>query len=47
MKILYFDLEHGSQTLGSEKHIAEMFETSYDDQRAILGQKSLNIIFQD
>ena len=25
MKVLYFDLEHGSQTLGSEKHIAEMF----------------------
>ena len=25
MKVLYFDLERGSQTLGSEKHIAEMF----------------------
>ena len=25
MKVLYFDLEHGSQTLGSEKHIQEMF----------------------
>jgi len=28
-------------------HIAEMFEASYVDQRAILGQKSLNFIFQD
>ena len=25
MKVLYFDLERGSHTLGSEKHIAEMF----------------------
>ena len=29
------------------EHIAEMFESSYVDQRAILGQKSLNFIFQD
>ena len=25
MKVLYFDLERGSQTLGSEKHIADIF----------------------
>jgi hypothetical protein len=29
------------------QHIAEMFESSYVDQRAILGQKSLNYIFQE
>ena len=29
------------------QHIAEMFESSYVDQRALLGQKALNFIFQD
>ena len=44
MKILYFDLEHGSQTLGSEKHIAEMFgysvlrPGSWDAFQHVIGQ---------
>jgi hypothetical protein len=29
------------------KHVADMFEASYVDNRAILGQKSLNFIMQD
>ena len=44
MKVLYFDLEHGSQTLGSEKHIAEMFgynllrPGSWDAFQHVIGQ---------
>ena len=44
MKVLYFDLEHGSQTLGSEKHIQEMFGYSvlspgtWDSFQHVLGQ---------
>jgi len=44
MKVLYFDLEHGSQTLGSEKHIQEMFgysvlrPGSWDSFQHVIGQ---------
>ena len=44
MKVLYFDLERGSQTLGSEKHIAEMFGYSllrpgtWDSFQSVIGQ---------
>ena len=44
MKVLYFDLERGSQTLGSEKHIAEMFgysllrPGSWDAFQSVIGQ---------
>ena len=44
MKVLYFDLEHGSQTLGSEKHIQEMFGYSllrpgtWDSFQHVIGQ---------
>ena len=44
MKVLYFDLERGSQTLGSEKHIAKMFgysllrPGSWDSFQSIIGQ---------
>ena len=44
MKVLYFDLEHGSQTLGSQKHIQEMFgysvlsPGSWDSFQHVLGQ---------
>ena len=44
MKVLYFDLERGSQTLGSEKHIAEMFgysllrPGSWDAFQNVIGQ---------
>ena len=35
------------QELELPQHIAEMFEESYVDQRAILGQKAMNYIMQD
>ena len=44
MKVLYFDLERGSQTLGSEKHIQEMFgysvlrPGSWDSFTHVIGQ---------
>ena len=44
MKVLYFDLERGSQTLGSEKHIQEMFgysvlrPGSWDSFQHVIGQ---------
>ena len=44
MKVLYFDLEHGSQTLGSQKHIQEIFgysvlsPGSWDSFQHVLGQ---------
>ena len=44
MKVLYFDLEHGSQTLGSEKHIQKMFgysllrPGSWDSFQHVIGQ---------
>ena len=44
MKVLYFDLEHGSQTLGSQKYIQEMFgysvltPGSWDSFQHVLGQ---------
>jgi len=44
MHVLYFDLEHGSQTLGSEKHIADMFgynllrPGSWDSFQHVIGQ---------
>ena len=44
MKTLYFDLEHGSQTLGSEKAIQQMFgysvlrPASWDSFQHVIGQ---------
>ena len=44
MKVLYFDLEHGSQTLGSEKHIQKIFgynvlrPGSWDSFQHVIGQ---------
>ena len=44
MKTLYFDLEHGSQTLGSEKSIQQMFgysvlsPASWDSFQHVIGQ---------
>ena len=44
MKTLYFDLEHGSQTLGSEKAIQQMFgysvlrPSSWDSFQHVIGQ---------
>ena len=44
MKVLYFDLEHGSQTLGSEKHIQKMFgygllrPGTWDSFQHVIGQ---------
>ena len=44
MHVLYFDLEHGSQTLGCEKHIADMFgysvlrPASWDSFQHVIGQ---------
>ena len=44
MKVLYFDLERGSQTLGSEKHIQKMFgysvlrPGSWDSFQHVIGQ---------
>ena len=44
MKVLYFDLERGSQPLGSEKHIADMFgysllrPGSWDSFQHVIGQ---------
>ena len=44
MKTLYFDLEHGSQTLGSEKTIQQMFgysvlrPASWDSFQHVIGQ---------
>ena len=44
MKVLYFDLEHGSQTLGSEKNIQDMFgysvlrPGSWDSFQHVIGQ---------
>ena len=36
-----------SKEVEMPQHIAEMFETSYVDQRAILGQNAMNYIMQD
>jgi hypothetical protein len=44
MKVLYFDLEHGSQTLGSREAIAKMFgypmlsPTTWKQFQAVIGQ---------
>jgi len=39
--------EQQAQQNPMPQHIAEMFENSYVDQRAILGQQALNYIFQE
>ena len=41
------DIGANMDEIPTPKHIADMFESSYVDNRAVLGQKTLNYVFQE